>query len=322
MVNSKQVATTAGVSHATVSRAFSNPEMLTEKTLKKVLATAKELGYVPNSLASSLKSTSMSSAGFIISNIRNNFFTNIAHKLQKELYSDGKNFLIELSDENVDEEYKGMISLISNRVSVVLFTPSAYSKEIDKLIRRHQSVKFVQLFRNCYEGVDSLIVNDRKGTEMATELFLKKGKTKILLLDGESTLPTYRREGYVDAFEKRNLPVDERFIRSLPLQGDVEDALDGYISELQPEGIIAVTDFLTAKTVEVLNRRELKIGKDIGMVAYDDSLISQTLQISAVGHDEEAIISGIIRMMYNAIEGRSNGDSTVIDPVVIDRNSI
>lgn len=322
MVNSKEVAILAGVSHATVSRAFSNPELLTEKTLKKVLEAAKELGYVPNALASSLKSNRLGSAGFIISNIRNNFFTNIAYKLQKELYADGKSFLIELSDENADEEYKCMLSLISNKVSVVMFIPSAYSKDVAKLINRHQSIKFIQLFRSCYENVDSLIVNDRKGTEMAVEMFLKKGKSKILLMDGESALPTYRREGYIDAFEKAGIAFDERYIKSLPLWGDVENKIDEYISELQPDGIIAVTDYLTAKTVEVLNRRGLKIGQDVGMVAYDDSLVAQTLQITAISHDNERIISGIERMMFNAIDGHCIGENVMIDPIVVDRNSV
>lgn len=322
MINSKQVALMAGVSHATVSRAFSNPEMLSEKTLKKVLDAAKELGYVPNALASSLKSTRLGSAGFIISNIRNNFFTNIAYNLQKELYADGKSFLIELSDENADEEYECMLSLISNKVSVVMFIPSSYSKDVARLINRHQSIKFIQLFRSCYNNVDSLIVNDRKGTEMATDLFLKKGKTKILLMDGSSDLPTYRKEGYIDAFEKAGIPVDERYIKSLPLWGDVENEIDKYISELQPDGIIAVTDYLTAKTVEVLTRRGLKIGQDIGMVAYDDSLVAQTLQITAISHDNERIISGIERMMFDAIDGCDSGDNVVIDPIIVVRNSV
>lgn len=322
MVNSKQVAKRAGVSHATVSRAFSNPEMLSEKTLKKVLDAVKELGYVPNALASSLKSTRNGSAGFIISNIRNNFFTNIAYQLQKELYADGKSFLIELSDENINEEYECMLSLISNKVSVVMFIPSAYSKDVESLINNHHGVKFIQLFRNCYDNVDSLIVNDRKGAEIATELFLKKGKTKILLMDGASALPTYRREGYIDAFEKAGIPVDERYIKSLPLWGDVNNEIDEYISQLKPDGIIAVTDFLTAKTVEVLSRRGLKIGQDVGMVAYDDSLIAKTLQITAISHDNESIISGIERMMFDAIGGCDSGENIVITPVVVDRNSV
>lgn len=322
MVNSKDVAKRAGVSHATASRAFSNPELLTEKTLKKVLDAAKELGYVPNSLASSLKSSQAGSAGFIISNIRNNFFTDIAYRLQRELYLDDKNFMVGLSDENADEELKCMLSQISHRVSAILFTPSAYSAEIESLIEHTKSVKFVQLFRNCYNNVDSLIVNDRKGSKMATDLFLKKNKRKILLLDGESELPTYRREGYFDAFEAIGITPDESFVKELPLQGDVEKDIDEFISELQPDGIIAVSDFLTAKTVEVLNRRELKIGKDIGVVAYDDSLIAKALQITAVGHNEEAIISGIKQMMRRAMDGHKDGDNIVIDPVIIERNSV
>lgn len=322
MVTSKDVAQRAGVSHATASRAFSDPDMVSEKTLKKVLKAAEELDYIPNSLASSLKSSQPTSVGFIISNIRNNFFTDIAYRLQKQLYMLERNFMIGLSDESVEEELKCMISQISHRASVILFTPSAYSKAIETKIKRSHGVRFLQLFRNCYSDVDSLIVNDRKGTERAVEIFLEKGYKRILLLDGASALPTYRKEGYADAFEKAGRKADERFIHSLPLQGEVTEEIAAYLDELKPDAVIAVSEFLTSKTVETLKRKGISIGKDIGFVAYDDSLTAQALGITAIGHDEELIISEIQNLMCRAMAGQEPGVHKVIEPTVIERDSV
>lgn len=322
MVTSKDVAQMAGVSHATASRAFTNPELVSEKTLKKILKAAEELDYVPNTLAASLKSSQPNSVGFIISNIRNSFFTDIAHKLQKQLYLLDMNFMVGLSDENVEEELKCILSQISYRVSVILFTPSAYSKAIETKIKRAHGIRFIQLFRNCYPDADSLIIDDRKGSEYATKIFLKKGYKRILMLDGDSELPTYRRAGYLDAFEKAGLKPDERFIKSLPLSGDVTGEIGCYIDELKPDGIIAVSEFLTAKTVETLKMKGMEIGKDIGLVAYDDSLTAQALGITAIGHDEEAIISEIQNLMHQAIAGREARVHRVMNPVIIERNSV
>ena len=49
-----QVAKVSGVSRATVSRAFSRPEMLTEETVRRVKEVADKLGYVPNQVARAL----------------------------------------------------------------------------------------------------------------------------------------------------------------------------------------------------------------------------------------------------------------------------
>jgi len=50
------VAKLAGVSPATVSRAFNHPEQLGQKTLERVQIAANQLGYQPYGLARSLRS--------------------------------------------------------------------------------------------------------------------------------------------------------------------------------------------------------------------------------------------------------------------------
>lgn len=320
-VTSKDVAKRAGVSHATASRAFSSPELVNKNTLERILNAAKELNYVPSSLASSLKSSQPNTVGYIISNIKNNFFTDIAHKLQKQLYALDMNFMIGLSDENADEEYRCMLSQIAHRASMILFTPSAYSVETERRIKSTKNVRFIQLFRNCYADVDSLIVKDRTGAEIAVHTLLEKGRHRILLLDGESSLPTGRREGYLDAFEHAGIAPDMRYLRCLSLSGDRTQEIAGLFDELRPDAVISVSEFLTAQTVNFFRNRGIAIGKDVGLVAYDDSLIAQALGITVVGHNEEQIITEIQGMMERAIAGNKMREHIELDPVLIDRGS-
>jgi DNA-binding LacI/PurR family transcriptional regulator len=53
-VTSHEVAALAGVSRSSVSRAFTAGASVSDKTRKKVLTAAAELGYQPNALARSL----------------------------------------------------------------------------------------------------------------------------------------------------------------------------------------------------------------------------------------------------------------------------
>ncbi len=320
-VTSKDVAKRAGVSHATASRAFSSPELVNKNTLERILNAAKELNYVPSSLASSLKSSQPNTVGYIISNIKNNFFTDIAHKLQKQLYALDMNFMIGLSDENADEEYRCMLSQIAHRASMILFTPSAYSAETERRIKSTKNVRFIQLFRNCYADVDSLIVKDRLGAAMAVRALLQKGRRKILLLDGESALPTGRRKGYLDAFAEAGIAPDERYLKILSLSGDRTEEIGRLYDELRPDAIIPVSEFLTAQTANFLRSRGIAIGEDIGLVAYDDSLIAQALGITVVGHNEEQIIAEIQGMMERAIAGNKTREHIELDPVLIERGS-
>ena len=323
MATSKDVAKLAGVSHATVSRVFASPDKVSEKMIERVYKASRELNYVPNSLASGLKHTKPRIVGLIISNVKNSFFTRIAYNIQTSLSERRANLLIGFSNEDIEVE-KDCISLhLSYRTSTILFTPSIYDVELERTMKLSTDVRFIQLFRNCYENIDSIVVDDRKGTQMITEAFIKKGHKKILLIDGQSNIPTYRDLGYIDAFKNKGLEVDERFLIQLSLDKENQSTINDLIDELKPTGIIAVSEIMTAQVVEVINNRGFKIGEDIGLAAYDDSYIAKTLNLTSIGHDEQAIISLIMNCLNEVIYANSNDHFHIkIDPILNERKSI
>lgn len=68
------VAKAAGVSTATVSRAFSRPEMLREETVAQVHALATQLGYLPNPMARALSTGKQGNIAIVVPDIANPFF--------------------------------------------------------------------------------------------------------------------------------------------------------------------------------------------------------------------------------------------------------
>ncbi|GAA2846049.1 hypothetical protein GCM10020220_039340 [Nonomuraea rubra] len=81
-VTIKQVASAAGVSVSTVSRAFTAPEQVQPQTLQRVREVAAELGYSPNPPARSLRGGRTGSIGLIIPDIANPFFPPIFKAMQ------------------------------------------------------------------------------------------------------------------------------------------------------------------------------------------------------------------------------------------------
>ena len=77
-MTSRDVAKLAGVSVATVSRVYANSNVVTDSTAKKVLDAASQLGYIPNTVARSLKSNSSKTIGLVITNIFNPVFYQVA----------------------------------------------------------------------------------------------------------------------------------------------------------------------------------------------------------------------------------------------------
>ncbi len=71
------VAKHAGVSTATVSRVLNQSTKVRERTAARVLAAVRELQYVPNTSARTLRSGKSNVYGLLVSDIRNPFFPDL-----------------------------------------------------------------------------------------------------------------------------------------------------------------------------------------------------------------------------------------------------
>ncbi|MFL5703957.1 MAG: LacI family DNA-binding transcriptional regulator, partial [Ktedonobacteraceae bacterium] len=89
MVSIKDVAETAGVSTATVSRVLSNGLHVRPEVRERVMAAVEQLGYRPNLVARSLRSQQSTTLGLIVSDIRNPFFTSVSRAVEDTAYEQG-----------------------------------------------------------------------------------------------------------------------------------------------------------------------------------------------------------------------------------------
>ena len=95
-----QVAKASGVSRATVSRAFSRPEMLTEETVRRVKEVAGKLGYVPNQVARALSTGRHGNVALIVSDVANPFFPPLIRAAQLRADQAGLCVFLGNSDED------------------------------------------------------------------------------------------------------------------------------------------------------------------------------------------------------------------------------
>jgi LacI family transcriptional regulator len=76
-VSLRDVAKAAKVSVGTVSNVLNRPEIVAPETLKRVKATIKELGFVPNGFARQLRSGTSRTLGLVVPDVSNPFFTEV-----------------------------------------------------------------------------------------------------------------------------------------------------------------------------------------------------------------------------------------------------
>lgn len=114
------VARLAGVSPATVSRAFNSPALLEARTLERVRQAAARLDYRPQGLARSLRSRRSLVVGILIPSLRNTYFAETVERVQALLAERGYTVLIASSRYDGTTETAAAKAMASQGVDALL----------------------------------------------------------------------------------------------------------------------------------------------------------------------------------------------------------
>ncbi len=121
-VTIKDIAETANVSIATVSRVLANKEgFYSEKTATKVRQTAEKLGYRKNTAAVELVTQRSQVIGVIVSATKTNFANDIIAGIQDEAFKHNLSVIILYAGESdVDQQHRALQTVIERSVMGIL----------------------------------------------------------------------------------------------------------------------------------------------------------------------------------------------------------
>ena len=225
----KDIAKRTGVSVSTVSRVLhddSKKYKISDETTAKVKSAAKDLGYRVNALARGLRQQKTSEVGIIVPDISNPFFSEIVKNLAGELRKKGYNFIVYDSDEDLNIEISGVKSLLEKRVDGLII--ASVGQEFSHIQKIRDAEIPVVMVDRCFADldVDSVSVDNVKGSLLAVNYLIKEGHSRIAFIQG---LPgTYANEnrlkGYKIALQQAGILIDEQLI-----VGDDFRTFNGYL---------------------------------------------------------------------------------------------
>lgn len=170
-----RVAAEAGVSRATVSRAFSHPDLLTPATVEKVREVALRLGYVPNQVARALSTGRAGNIALIVPDIGNSFFSALIRGAQAQAHKRGYATFIGDTDETEALEDVLLGKLAVQVDGFVLASP----RQDEKRIRDHAGRRPVVVINRDIEGIPRVLVDTAAGFTEAVGLLASLGHRTI-----------------------------------------------------------------------------------------------------------------------------------------------
>src|SRR5438067_7478733 len=178
-VTLREVAAQAGVSPITVSRALNNTGHVSAETRKRISAAVADLNYVPNAVASSLRSNRTQLLALLLTDVTNQFWTTVARGVEDVAMDAGYAVILCNTDENQAKEARYLDLLLRRRIDGLVVAPTTESTEILQHLS-HRLVPFVLVDR-LVEGViaDSVRGDSRGGARQMTLHLLQTGHRRI-----------------------------------------------------------------------------------------------------------------------------------------------
>lgn len=275
MVTIEEVARTAGVSVATVSRVLNNSATVKPATAEKVKAAIQNLAYTPNQSARNLRRNESRVILTLAPNFSNPYYSRILTGIGDLAHDLGYSVLICNTAGEVKNEKQSLKMLETHRADGAIFLGC----HRDSQWLREYAAKYPIV--QCCEYVPGLSVpsvsidNYRAAYETVTYLS-HLGHTRIGMLsaDNDYISTSLRYQGYRDALQAAGLSVSPRnFVLadadySFPSGfSAVSDILKG---DKRPTAIFCVSDILALSAISAAEEAGLSVPQDLTVSGFDD----------------------------------------------------
>lgn len=328
----KDIAQKAQVSVATVSRALNGSSCVTDAMRERVMAASQELGYVPNSIAKSLKTNSTYTIGFLVPDISNHFLISIARTMEDIVSHQQYNLILCSTGNRADRELDYLKMLMSRNVDGLILNTTGHNDEfILKMNRQTPMVLLNRRIRNSGFRGDLVDTNNHLGSYLLTRQLLSLGHRKIFVVRGPLHLSNSqeRFQGFVDAMAEAGVTVDESYpyvyTGDFLMQSGMEAVNHFAAMEDRPTAILSLNNMLTVGVLEQLHARNIRVPEHVSLVSYDainnmDLMItrptSATFDTAAIG---EQLGRAILERIHSP---DAENREYIFEPTIIPGNSL
>jgi DNA-binding LacI/PurR family transcriptional regulator len=271
--SSIDVARLAGVSIAAVSRAFTPGSSISEELAEKVHKAARQLKYVPNTLASSLITRETNIVALMLANLGNPIYSAMLAEASRRLEEIGKQVLL-FTPRDAQDFDQSLQRMLRYQVDAIVITAASISSRMASLCL-DRDVPVVMLGRHVPGlPVHSVRGNAREGGRLVAELMLEGGGRRFGVIGGPMNLTTIlERKEAVMARLHQDIDVSDVIVcdGGLTYSGGYQAALKLMSSRDPPDSVVCLTDIMALGAMDAI-RFELnrKIPEDVAVTGFDD----------------------------------------------------
>lgn len=315
------VAEHAGVSVATVSRMMNNPDVVSEKTKKKIHKTMQELHYQPNAMARALQQKKSNIIGLVLPLINYAFFSELTDAVEECCHEHGYKLMLCKSGEHQEREQEMFSVLQANKVDGILVC-SRFG-EVDFF--KDYEFPVVSMEREI-EGITSILADDYAGGCMAARELIKAGSRHPLIIG--SKVPEYlpgtdRIRGFEEECVRAKAVVETCLVENTLMgKKDLKQTFLEYMKEHSDiDGIFCTGDMIAAQLFNGMDAYETELYHHIPVIGFDGFEIAEWMDLSTVSQPIREMGECAVEMLIKKIEGKIAPEKLTLPVKLIRRAS-
>jgi LacI family transcriptional regulator len=271
----RTVAERAGVSISTVSR-FLNNKVVSPQAEERIREAVRELAYIPNRIARSLKLKRTMTLGMAIPDITNTFFPEIVKGAEDAARAAGFHLVLTNTGEDQVSEWERLATLETLRCdgAILILAPDGPGDAERQQRLNDYRLPVVYVDRSPSFAADMVVSDNVAGAEEAVSHLIGLGHRNIALLGTTLEVTTHRERvlGYRRAMAAAGItPPPGYEVRITPTLNDgfaaTMKALD---MNPRPTALFITSNRLTIGAMAAIHDRGLRCPGDISVIGYDD----------------------------------------------------
>lgn len=307
------IARELGVSVNTVSHALNNKKDISEALKQKIREKADELGYIPNSVAGSMRSGRSKCLSVIVGDIANPHFSILIKEIETAAYAKGYTVFVLNTSEDEKLERQAIVTSLSKGVDGIILCPV---QKTDENIRFLQDSKLpFTLIGRYFEDIDTnfVVCDDKNGGYLAASYLLDNGHENIAIFMAPEYISSSRErmEGIRTAFEERGKTVSAKDVLIVSPSTADGDALS-FPESNKYTAAICFSDLLA---LSVLSEAE----RELEIVSFDNirSKFIMPLSFKSITSSKTKMSQKAVEILMNCIENPLAKNQHVVLPTEI-----
>lgn len=274
MVTIRDVAQAAGVSPSTVSRCFTQPDIVEAVTRERVLRMATHLDYRPNRAARGLITGRTGNVGLLLPDLANPFFPSIVKGIQHQAHLSEYQVFVVDTDEDPTVELGLVRSLAKQVDGLILCSPRMSPRELGEAA----TISPIVLLHRRAGGLPSVSIDNTGAMREAIDHLAALGHERIGFVSGprRSWSGRQRLTGIRKAVAAHGITLDEIGHFAPTFEGGraaVEGVLLSGVS-----AVVTYNDLIGLGLLTALRDRGIDVPGDLSVIGVDDISMSAMVQ--------------------------------------------